>query len=150
MPKASPKPAPDFSGLIQLVSCEVALGENHETVVKRGPRNPLTYPEVLVLERLHYRPGRSEAVRKVEHLGYIKRSVRQEKRRLSAKYKRAVVEEVYPGQSPAMETLVPVDGMTPPPGEKCVIGDFVNAEPPRPAPIKPDPAPDPALEPVTE
>ena len=134
-PKDAAAAPPD--DVIQLVSAEIATGENQETVVKRGTRNPLTYPEVLVLEKLHLQPGKPEAVRKVKHLGYVTRSVRQEKRRLMMRYKRSVVEEVYPGQAPAMERYIPIKGETPTPGTKCLVGDFVGTG--EPEKIEPDP-----------
>ena len=142
MAKTSKENTTPPDDVIQLVSAEIAIGDNQETVVKRGTRKTLTYPEVLVLEKLHLQPGKPEAVRKVKHLGYVKRSVRQEKRRLLAKYKRSVVEEVYPGQSPAMERYIPIEGETPAPGTKCVVGDFVGMG--EPEKIEPDPAPEPS------
>lgn len=122
--KTSAAEIPD--DLIQLVQCDVAMGEEHRTIVRRGIRNPVTYPEVLVLEKLHLQPGKPEAVRNVKHLGYVRRSTAQEKRRLVQTYGAAVVEDVYPGRSPAMERVVPDSKFTPAPGKNCLIGDFVG------------------------
>lgn len=127
---------------VQLVSCEVATGPNHETVVKRTAFRPVTYPETVILDRLHMQPGKPEAVRRVSHAGYVTRSLRAEKKRLAEKYGSRIVEQVFPGQQPQMERFNQTDAPTP--GTKCTVGDFVKAaEEPAKAKaevIEPDPA----------
>lgn len=131
---------------IQLVSCEVATGPNHETIVPRSPFNPVTYPETILLDRLHMQPGKAEPVRRVKHAGYVIRSLRAEKQRLVEKYGPRAVEAVFPGRNPDMERFNKLDA--PNPGTKCVSGDFVGVKPaakpaPKPEPetaIEPDPA----------
>lgn len=131
---------------IQLVSCEVATGPNHETIVPRSPFNPVTYPETLLLDRLHAQPGKAEPVRRVKHAGYVIRSFRAEKQRLVEKYGLRAVEAVFPGRNPEMERFNRLDA--PNPGTKCVSGDFVGMAPePKPAAKA---AAKPALDPKTE
>jgi hypothetical protein len=110
---------------IQLVSCEVAMGSQHQTVVQKGPFRAVTYPETMLLEALHQQPGKSEAVRRVRHAGYVKRSFRAEKRRLQELYGKAAVERVFPGNQPQMERFHPADAPTP--GTKCLVGDWADA-----------------------
>jgi hypothetical protein len=38
---------------VQMVSCDIALGGDRNNVVHRGERNPIAYPEVLVLKLVH-------------------------------------------------------------------------------------------------
>jgi hypothetical protein len=121
---------------IQLVSCEVATGPNHETIVKRSVFRPVSFPETAILDRLHMQPGKPEAVRRVAHAGYATRSMRAEKKRLVQKYGSKIVEQVFPGQQPQMERFNKTDAPTP--GTKCTVGDFVNVA--EEAAIEPDPA----------
>lgn len=112
---------------IQLVECDVATGPHQHTIVRRGWTRPVTYPEALLLEHLHQQPGKPEAVRNVKHAGYVQRSIRQEKRRLAAKYGANRVEAVFPGREPQMERFYPMDA--PAPGTKCRAGDWVVDDP---------------------
>lgn len=87
---------------MHLVQAYVALGGDPQNVVHRGPDNPVTWPEVGVLQLIHG----EEAVFNVEPVRTIARTPREEKVRLTGIYG-GVVENLYPGVGQGMETLMP-------------------------------------------
>lgn len=126
--------------VIQLVECEVATGPHQQTLVKRGWTRPVTYPEALLLEHIHQQPGKPDPIRRVKHVGYVKRDTRQEKARLARIYGPRPVEDVFPGRRPDMERFYPMDA--PKPGTKCRSGAFAAGVGTSNPQIEPDPAPE--------
>lgn len=76
----------------QILSAYVNIGGSRDNVVFRGPDNPITYPEMLVLQRLH---GGEEHVFGALELGRKERDMDVEGTRLTERYGKAVA-EVFP------------------------------------------------------
>jgi len=87
---------------IHLLSASIALAGDITNVAIRSASNPVTYPELLVLQEIH---GEG-CIRDCEVIGERDTNVVAEKARLVQKYG-AVVEQVYPGRSPQMELVDP-------------------------------------------
>jgi hypothetical protein len=77
---------------LQLISCYVNLGGDRNNVAYRGPANPVTFAEALVLQAVH---GGQEHVHTMIDVGSVERDFGEEFRRLSALYGK-VVQELFP------------------------------------------------------
>lgn len=87
---------------MHFVTCVIALNGESNTIVPRNTFNPVSYPEVAVLQHLHG----DDAVRDVKPFVAVQQSAKAEKERLRLIYGR-VVEDIYPGKNPQMELEVP-------------------------------------------
>lgn len=88
------------SSQIQLVSGFIRPGNDRNTRVYRHAGRPMTWPEVQLLRHIH---GDAEAVEVEAHVGYVERTAKDERERLSLTYGREHANQVFPGASPVME-----------------------------------------------
>ena len=68
---------------LQLISCFVNLAGDRNNVVFRGPENPVTFAEALVLQSIH---GGQEHVHTMIDVGSVDRGAEEEMERLTALY----------------------------------------------------------------
>jgi len=88
---------------MHLVACKIMLGGDTGQVVWRQSDNPVSWPEVGVIQFTHG----EDAVFDVEVVAEIEASRAGEKARLVEIYGREVLELVYPGRAPMLEMEVP-------------------------------------------
>jgi hypothetical protein len=88
---------------MHICTAYIMLGGDHGSVVYRGPDNPVSWPEVGVLQTMHG----EESVYNIEVIDEVVRHRAAEKLRLQRLYGEGFVESVYPGRSPAIEMQVP-------------------------------------------
>jgi hypothetical protein len=82
----------------QLLSADIALGGDITNVVARGPFNPITYPELIILRLVH---GGAQWITHVYDCGHVEREDSEERGRLIDLYGAKLVNEVaFPGQNP--------------------------------------------------
>lgn len=84
----------------QLVECMVALGGDEQNIVHRGQDNPVTYPEMLLLQYIHGEDAVSDAF----ELGADERDNGTELDRLRITYGAKPVLDVFPGNRPRLPT----------------------------------------------
>lgn len=115
----------------QLLRCEIALGGDIGNTVVRGRGNPITYPELGIIQLIHG----DEAVWDIHVLGTCEMTNDQMLDRLKVIYREEDVKAVYPGAKPKM-----------PPGDPtlplCTQPVYVAP------PTRPD-SPDPKLKPLS-
>lgn len=87
---------------MHLVTAFIALGGDHNNIVHRGPREPVSWPEVGLLQFIHG----EQSVYNCEVCGEVEVRPAVEKSRLASIYG-DVVEAVYPGRAPALEMEMP-------------------------------------------
>jgi hypothetical protein len=68
---------------IQLIACYVDLGGDRNNVAFRGPDNPVTFPEALVLQAIH---GGADHVHTLVDVGAVERDMAEEFERLASTY----------------------------------------------------------------
>lgn len=78
----------------QLISCYIKIGSDKHTVVFRGPDEPVTYPESLVLRVVHG----EDALENVVACGEVDRSPEAERMRLNLLYGSDIIEKIFPGR----------------------------------------------------
>lgn len=88
---------------MDICTAYVSLGGDAGSVVVRDKYNPLSWPEIGLVQFLHGR----ESVYNVEKIGAIQRHATKEKQRLQSIYGEAPVEIIYPGHRPMMEMDMP-------------------------------------------
>jgi hypothetical protein len=88
---------------MHICTAYIMLGGDHGSVVYRGPDNPISWPEVGVLQVLHG----EESVFNIEVIDEVVRHRAAEKLRLQRLYGEGNVEAIYPGRSPNIEMQVP-------------------------------------------
>jgi len=88
---------------MHICTAYIMLGGDQGSVVFRGPDNPVSWPEVGVLQTLHG----EECVFNINVIDDIVRHRAAEKVRLQAIYGTEVVEKIYPGRSPSIEMQIP-------------------------------------------
>lgn len=88
---------------MHICSAYIALGGDTNNVVFRGPDNPVTWPEVGMLQFLHG----EENVYNIEVIGERDERGATEKQRLSDIYGAGIVDQIYPGKNPVMEMEMP-------------------------------------------
>jgi hypothetical protein len=95
---------PDFTTMQHLCTCMIDLANEHLTIVARNPDDPVSWPEIRVLQEVHG----EEAVYDVRPvaLGAHETPMR-EKQRLALIYGAEAVEAVYAGKAFHMEWFVP-------------------------------------------
>lgn len=84
----------------QMLECLVALAGDEGNIVHRSTDNPVTYPEMLLLQYIHG----DDAVSDVFALGEEERDNQNELERLRTTYKAAAVKDVFPGANPRLPT----------------------------------------------
>lgn len=84
----------------QMLECMVALAGDTDAIVHRSADNPVTYPELLLLQYIHG----DDAVSDVYVLGNEERDNQNELDRLRTTYKAASVKDVFPGANPRLPT----------------------------------------------
>jgi hypothetical protein len=82
----------------QMLECMVALAGDDDNIVHRSADNPVTYPELLVLQYVHG----ADAVSDVHELGTEERDNQDELDRLRRTYNAAAVKDVFPGANPRL------------------------------------------------
>lgn len=88
---------------MHMVGCHIELGGDKHTIVVRDAHNPVSWPEVAVLQHLHG----EDSVHTFEVVDAVdKPRPSEEKKRLVAKYG-AEVHDVFPGNSPNFEWTMP-------------------------------------------
>lgn len=89
---------------MHLVACIIALGGDTGQLLHRGPHDPVSWPEVGVLQMIHG----EDAVTDFTVVSEDDDATRQsEKLRLVSIYGAGIVEQVYPGRNPMMEMTMP-------------------------------------------
>ena len=88
---------------MHICTAYIMLGGDQGSVVYRGPDNPVSWPEVGVLQTLHG----EDCVFNIEVIDEVVRHRAAEKLRLQRIYGDGVVEAIYPGRSPTIEMQVP-------------------------------------------
>lgn len=89
---------------MHLVACIIALGGDTGQLLHRGPHDPVSWPEVGVLQMIHG----EDAVTDFTVVSEDDDATRQsEKLRLVSIYGAGIVEQVYPGRNPMMELTMP-------------------------------------------
>lgn len=78
----------------QLLSATINIGASRDHTVVRGPDDPITYPEMLILQAVH---GGIEHVHSVVSVGKADREMSAERERLTQTYGIAFVQSVFPG-----------------------------------------------------
>lgn len=103
---------------MHLCTAYVMLAGDQGQVVFRGEHDPVSWPEIGVLQVLHG----EDSVYNIEVINEVDTTRQAEKRRLAEIYGETVVENVYPGRSPMMEEEVPGHGSDPrPKREEAVL-----------------------------
>lgn len=80
----------------QLLSCRIMLAGSKDSVVYRGTHNPLSYPEVLIMQFLHG----DEAVSEIAEVGTLTMSNNDLFHHLQMTYPMEAVKECFPGARP--------------------------------------------------
>lgn len=89
---------------MHFVSCIIALGGDTGQLLHRGAHDPVSWPEVGVLQMIHG----EDAVTDFTVVSEDDEATRQsEKLRLISIYGAPMVETVYPGRNPMMELTMP-------------------------------------------
>lgn len=88
---------------ISLCSAQIALRGDDRLIVHRDRFDPLTWPEIAILEFTHG----PESVSEVEVVGTRETTVAAELARLRRKYGSRPVQMVYPGANPGMAMEAP-------------------------------------------
>jgi hypothetical protein len=87
------------------VTANIALQGDVRNIMYRGPDQPVSWPEVGVLQFLHG----EEAVYGCEYVRSERSTTQQEKDRLISIYGREPIELVYPGRRPNIDGTFPGD-----------------------------------------
>lgn len=87
---------------MHLCTAYIALGGDTDNVVFRGPYDPVSWPEIGLLQFLHG----EENVYNAEVVSDVPTRPQAEKERLRVIYG-DVVEQVYPGRAPMLEMEMP-------------------------------------------
>lgn len=85
----------------QLLGCHIALAGDPRAIVSRGKGNdPVTYPEVMVLQQVHG----YDSVTDIHEVGFLDedRPAVEERRRLAALYSEQPVNDVFGGNASAL------------------------------------------------
>jgi hypothetical protein len=77
----------------------VALANDDQQVVHRGPFDPISWPEIEVLRTIHG----DEAVREVKPFAFVEQTAAAEQQRLLNIYGKIVTEQVFRGRKPVIE-----------------------------------------------
>lgn len=88
---------------MHLCTAKVMLGGDPLNVMHRGEHDPLSWPEIGVLQYLHG----EDAVTDIKVCGELDTSRGMEKQRLVTIYGHDTLELVYPGRAPALEMEMP-------------------------------------------
>jgi hypothetical protein len=80
-------------------TADVALANDEQQVVSRGPFNPISWPEIEVLRTIHG----DEAVRNVKPFVHVEQTAKAEKERLALIYGPVVSAQVWVGRNSSME-----------------------------------------------
>lgn len=92
----------------QLLSAYINLAGDRDNVVYRGPDNPITFPEAMILRVLH---GGDDHVHTLIVVGETERATDEERARLGEKYGTALLNTIFPqgmplpSGSPSLPTL---------------------------------------------
>jgi hypothetical protein len=80
----------------QLLSCRIMLAGSKDSVVYRGAHNPLSYPEVLIMQFMHG----DDAVDEIEEVGTLAMSNNDLVHHLRLTYPQEAVAQSFPGARP--------------------------------------------------
>src|SRR3954464_16009080 len=110
---------------MHMVTCKIILGGDNGQIVHRQEANPVSWPEVGVIQYTHG----EESVFDIEVCGEVEATRAGEKARLAEIYGKSVLEAVYPGRAPVLEMEMPgSDEKKPTPKDKVTAT----------APVQPD------------
>lgn len=84
----------------QLLSCAIAIAGSRDSVVYRGAHNPLTYPEILIMQYMHG----DDAVEEIEEVGTLTMSNSDLLHHLRMTYPQEAVQQSFPGARPNLPT----------------------------------------------
>lgn len=112
---------------MDMVSCKVQLGADPGNVAVRGPFEPVSWPEVSILQSIHG----EESVYDIEFVSVVKTTAVEEKSRLVGIYGKDAVDLVFPGSRPNIEGQFPGDrpGVDTPQAAALKSGKTVRAAP---------------------
>jgi hypothetical protein len=85
--------------LFQLIGCEVNLNGDRDNTVVRDQFDPVTFPELLLLQAIH---GGADHVHSAVSVGHEERDINAERERLSLKYGANLVANLFPGALAAL------------------------------------------------
>ena len=124
------------------VACKVALAGDVANIMYRGPDNPVSWPEIRVLQDLHG----DDNVFDCEFVSSDSSTAQAEKMRLLGLYGSEAVNRCYPGARPLMELDFPGD-KEPALTVMRPVRTFLKEREPVQAelPIEPPPSPDPPM-----
>lgn len=88
---------------MHLCTAKIMLGGDALNVMHRGEHDPVSWPEIGVLQHLHG----EESVFEIKVCGEMDTSRTAEKERLTNIYGRDILEIVYPGRAPVLEMEMP-------------------------------------------
>jgi hypothetical protein len=88
---------------MHLCSAHIMLGGDTGNVLVRGADNPVSWPEIGLLQFLHG----EESVFNITALEAVQTTPAKEKDRLSRIYNPSTVDMIYPGRVPVMEMTMP-------------------------------------------
>ena len=80
----------------QLLSCRIQLAGSKDSVVYRGAHNPLSYPEILIMQFMHG----DDAVTEIEEVGTLNMSNLDLLHHLQMTYPKEAVQQCFPGARP--------------------------------------------------
>ena len=83
----------------QLIACTINVGGDRDNTVVRDQFDPITIPEMLVLQAVH---GGIEHVHTLAAVGYDERNPDAERERLELKYGKPLVGGLFPGAMSAL------------------------------------------------
>jgi hypothetical protein len=84
----------------QLLSCSIMLAGSRDSVVYRDAFNPLSYPEILIVQFLHG----DDAVNEIEEVGTLTMSNADLLHHLRMTYPQEAVQQCFPGARPNLQT----------------------------------------------
>jgi len=82
----------------QLLKCSIMLAGSRDSVVYRGEHNPLSYPEILIMQFMHG----DDAVNEIEEVGSLSMSNTDLLHHLRMTYPSEAVNQVFPGARPTL------------------------------------------------
>jgi hypothetical protein len=80
----------------QLLSCRIQLAGSKDSVVYRGAHNPLSYPEILIMQFMHG----DDAVTEIAEVGSLNMSNLDLLHHLQLTYPKEAVQQCFPGARP--------------------------------------------------
>lgn len=128
--------------LFQLIGCEINLNGDRDNTVVRDQFDPITFPELLVLQALH---GGPDHVHSAVAVGHVERDINAERERLALKYGAGLVSNLFPGALAAL----PLEDVSLPTLEEVQAGEAAAKAARKTVRDKPKAAAKPKADPIT-